>query len=186
MAYRILIAAVLLAGGAANAAVYRWVDPEGLVHYTDRPVPGAEEIKTGPLATYPGQRPGATSRSSGREQGPRPEFYPAFSIISPANDATIRDNTGAVAIQLDLSGDLLEDHAIALVIDGERQPETVRTSTFTISNLDRGTHTLQAMVVDGEGNEVASTAATTIHMQRAAIPPPPSPPPPPPGFRTNP
>lgn len=35
----------LVAGAAAHADVYRWVDARGEVHYSDRWVPGSERIK---------------------------------------------------------------------------------------------------------------------------------------------
>jgi hypothetical protein len=36
---------LLLAGATAVAETYRWVDADGKVHYSDRPVQGAQEIK---------------------------------------------------------------------------------------------------------------------------------------------
>ncbi|MDH3821908.1 MAG: DUF4124 domain-containing protein, partial [Gammaproteobacteria bacterium] len=38
----ILILLALFAGGAALADTYTWTDEEGVVHYSDRPHPGAK------------------------------------------------------------------------------------------------------------------------------------------------
>ena len=34
----------LLAASTALAQAYRWVDDDGITHYSDRPVPGAERV----------------------------------------------------------------------------------------------------------------------------------------------
>lgn len=39
-----LAAACLVWGGLATAEVYRWVDEDGEVHYSDRPVQGSESV----------------------------------------------------------------------------------------------------------------------------------------------
>jgi glutaredoxin len=41
--------ALLLAAPAATAAVYKWKDEEGHLHFSDRPVPGAEAAELKPI-----------------------------------------------------------------------------------------------------------------------------------------
>jgi hypothetical protein len=43
--YAIAALAGLLLAGSASAGVYKWVDQDGKVHYSDKPVAGAEEQK---------------------------------------------------------------------------------------------------------------------------------------------
>ena len=46
MQIRLLTAvALILLAGVALAQAYRWVDKDGVVHYSDRPEPGAEEVQ---------------------------------------------------------------------------------------------------------------------------------------------
>ena len=53
--FKVLIAASLcLLSAAASAGVYRWVDADGRVHYTDKPVQNSE-----PVDTHSGQPKGA-------------------------------------------------------------------------------------------------------------------------------
>lgn len=54
------VTAVVLAGalGVARADVWRWVDPQGITHYSDEWVPGSVLVKTVK------QHPGSASRSS--------------------------------------------------------------------------------------------------------------------------
>src|SRR5450755_41738 len=54
--YRCLVALSLLTlGGSGLAATtYRWVDAQGVVHYSDTPHPGAQEIQLTGAQTYHG------------------------------------------------------------------------------------------------------------------------------------
>lgn len=160
---------LLLVTCTASADVYKWKDDKGQIHYSDRPVEGAELVKSIPLSTY--KSPPLPSRLAADDEQPpaSPTGYKTFTFVSPANDATIRDNAGNIAVQLSIDPPLQEGHSIAMTIDGNRAPTTVKNTTFTLSNVNRGTHTLQASVVDGEGNTLIETATTTIHMQRASI-----------------
>lgn len=40
----LLVSALLVATVPASAEIYRWVDAQGHVHYSDRPVPGATRV----------------------------------------------------------------------------------------------------------------------------------------------
>ena len=42
----------LAAGLAAAAPTYRWVDAQGQVHYSDRPVEGAQEVELKDIQSY--------------------------------------------------------------------------------------------------------------------------------------
>jgi hypothetical protein len=42
-------------------------------------------------------------------------------------------------------------------------------ATFALSNIDRGTHTLTAEVVDGNGSVVFTSNQSTFHLQRYSI-----------------
>src|SRR5579863_7149001 len=43
-----------LAGAVMSAVTYRWVDAQGVVHYSDTPHPGAEVIQLSGAQTYHG------------------------------------------------------------------------------------------------------------------------------------
>ncbi len=161
---------MLLVASASSATVYKWKDEEGRVHYSDRPVEGAEVVKSVPLTTF--KSPPASSPSSANSTQQKDEDsanYTNFAFVSPANDTTVRDNAGNIAIQLSVDPPLRQGHSIVLTIDGTPLQNKMQATTFTLSNLDRGTHTLQASIVDSEGETVTETAATTVHMRRASI-----------------
>src|SRR5260221_6427667 len=72
----VVFAALALVSGAASASIYRWVDADGRVHYTDKPVENAEpvNIRTGqpkgaiPLDTAPAPETKLTSEQRAQKQ----------------------------------------------------------------------------------------------------------------------
>jgi hypothetical protein len=46
----VVLAALLVAGAAAADKVYRWVDRQGQVHYSDQPAPNAQEVEINAVA----------------------------------------------------------------------------------------------------------------------------------------
>ncbi len=61
---------VLLAATSAYCEVYKWVDPDGTVHYSDQPAPGATQEET--LNIRSGAAAGA---GTGAQKAPGPKTY---------------------------------------------------------------------------------------------------------------
>lgn len=152
----------------AVAGVYKWVDPDGTVHYSDKPQPGAEEVRVPPPQTYtPTPYTPITPRP---EATAAPAEYTSLSIASPAPDANIWDNTGAIPISFSIEPalDSGRGHQLVVLIDGKTLPPTKSTST-TLENIERGSHTLQGQVVDAAGNVLISSPAITVHLHRQSV-----------------
>ena len=146
--------------------VYKIIGADGTVTYSDKPSKGAEEVEVPLGSTYtPAARPPYTTPTP-RETTKKPKetTYSALTIESPANDATIRDNTGNVSINIVFSPALAKDHQIQFLIDGNLASSGSSTST-TLSNLDRGTHELTVRIVDGAG-EVLVSQSSIFHLKR--------------------
>ena len=60
----------LLAATSAYCEVYKWVDPDGTVHYSDQPAPGATQEET--LNIRSGT---ATGSGTGAQKAPGPKTY---------------------------------------------------------------------------------------------------------------
>jgi len=173
-----LIAGLVLAATAtmAVAATYRWVDRNGVVHYSDRPQPGAVIVEMRPAQTFEAQPgSGSSSASAGTQtasasnsQAPA-AAYESFEIFRPANDETIQ-NSSEVSVRLRLEPVLNPAHSIWLYLDGKRVDGLSTTgSEFTISNVARGTHSLTAVVSDGQGNPVIRSSAVTFHVRQTSV-----------------
>jgi hypothetical protein len=167
---RILILLVLFAC-QANAEIYKSVNADGEVVYTDTPTQGAERLKMPALPTY---TPPPVPTSTSYAPVPAPEkadFYKSFVIASPANEETIRNNLGILNIEAQLTPVLQVrlKHRVQFFLNGEPYGMPIGNTSLTISNLDRGDYTLSATVLDADGNALISTDKTVLYMKRNSI-----------------
>ena len=148
--------------------IYTWIDEKGNRMYSDAPREGAEvmEIKKGTDYTPPDSSIPDWNSMKPKVVLDEGEAYSHFAIVSPSNDATVRNNSGIIQVALDIRPKLNEGDQIKLEIDGVAV-ESPGSSIITLSNVDRGTHTLVAYIVGAKGKVVATTSAITIHMHRA-------------------
>lgn len=162
----IVVTLLVVCGTAAAAGVYRTVSPDGEVTFSDRPTPGSEAVKLPPVQTFqPPPLPAGAPAGSPAEEATK--GYESFAVSAPQNDASIRDNTGNVSIQLAINPALRPDHTIDIIMNGQTIGNG-RTLSITVRNMDRGTHTVEAAVRDQGGREVARTSPITFHLLRAA------------------
>ena len=56
---------------------------------------------------------------------------------------------------------------VVILLDG-RPVARGATTSFPLAGIERGTHTLQAQVVDGKDNTLVASQAVTFHMWQAS------------------
>lgn len=95
--------------------------------------------------------------------------YTSLVITQPAAEETIHDNTGTLAVELALSPALQieQGHRIKLLLDGTAMPVTGTTS-LTLTEIDRGAHSLQAAVEDQSGAVLIVSEPVSFYMWRAS------------------
>lgn len=156
--------------GTAQAEIYTWTDGAGVVHFSDRPEPGAKTVHLQESQTYsPPPASGAQQPpSNGVPQG-KTSPYESVQIIDPVNEVTIRNPQGFVPVTVEVKPKLAEGDGIQLVLDGRVLGKPQQTSAFTLQNLDRGSHTLVAQVVNEKGTVQSSSKAVTIFMMQPRV-----------------
>ena len=180
MGFRLaLIIGLVAASSVAVAEIYKTVDANGNVVFTDiAPVdrsgqPAPQPVTVTPMNTYdsPTQAPPATEAD---DEATAPTYYSQLTVTSPAADETVRDNGGYVEVQVALTPALRAGHRMLLVFDGEPTEIEAVSGGFQLTNVDRGTHTAGARVVDRRGNVLIESAASTFNLMRIvqAQPPP--------------
>lgn len=163
---KVLVFLLALTCFTAQAAVYKSVNENGEVVYSDSPGPGAERVRLPKLQTYKPQ-PVPTLKSVKRAPI-KNAYYSAFSFSKPNNDITIRDNLGVVHTELKLvpALDSGSGHRIQFYLDDEPYGPPVELLAVTMSNLDRGQHRISASVLDGRGNVLISAEDVVVHIHR--------------------
>ena len=162
----ILLAALAAFAGQA-AVVYKWTDSDGVVHFSDQPVPGAEKIYTGASNTAvsvpTGQNAGSTTDA---EKTSGALDYAEFSITSPSPEQTFfGDNP--VNASLALSPSLKPGQIVTWHLNGTEVADQGSTATaITLPRLDRGTYSIGATVTDPASGQSRSTNEVTFYVRQ--------------------
>lgn len=179
----LLVFALLVSGWVmAETRIYKTKDANGNVIFTDvPPVKGgkpADPIVLKETNTWAG--PGtdkATKRTpwivdeKGEETPDVFVPYSTLSIVYPANDASVRENSGHVTVTVNILPPLAVNQQLRLLMDGKIMGQTSATS-FPLENVDRGTHNLLLEVVNSAGQSLQQSSVTTFHLQRYHLPAP--------------
>ena len=165
----LMLFAVMLAllSGLAQSEIYKSVSANGEVSYSDKPSPGAKRMQKRELSTY--TPPALPVRQTRRPARPASsDYYKSFSFIKPQNNATIRNNPGIVMVEVKLDPGLQNNlgHKIQFYLDDEPYGPPVDNYAVTLSNLDRGEHTLSASVINADGKLQISTLDVDVHLKR--------------------
>ncbi|MDX1443059.1 MAG: DUF4124 domain-containing protein [Gammaproteobacteria bacterium] len=175
---RLLILALLLAP-AAMAGTYKWVDENGKVHYSDKPVEGAEEVKLPELPTYEGKavatpRSESAAPAAGEEEGEdegsdQPTGYESFGFISPKEEQVFWNIGLKLPVQLSLSPSLRPGDRVKLFLNGQLKAGPSRSLSYTLDGVHRGTWTIRAVVEDARGSTVATAGPVKFFVRQTSV-----------------
>jgi hypothetical protein len=153
---------------ASGAPAWTWVDANGQVHYSDRPVPGARQVDLAGAQAFAGQTPiRSAGRSSGGPAAPPP--YQAIDVVSPAEQETLWNIGGTLNVQVRSQPTLQPGHRFDIAVDGERRNLNTTSGRVSVPNVFRGTHTLEVLVLDAAGMEIMRSPARTFYVQQTSI-----------------
>lgn len=166
-----LLALLVAAGAFADA--YTWTDEDGVVHYSDRPHPGATLVELGE-SSAPRPRPttqsGATAPAPGSEDeqdAPSATGYQSLEIASPAAEETLWNIEATLNVVLALTPELKPGHQIRVYFDGT--PQMVGGTRFRLDEVYRGVHNLQAEVLDGTGQLIIRSRPSRFYVQQNTV-----------------
>jgi len=155
------------------APAWTWTDSNGLVHYSDTPVPGAKRIELGSAQGFGPAQGGSQRRASqapaSQASTPNEQSYSAVTIVSPTQQQTLWNTGGEVSVQLTTEPSLRQGDRVDLVLDGQRRNLDSASTQITLADVFRGIHTVEAVVVDSSGRELARSAATSFIVQQTSI-----------------
>ena len=164
----------LLAAAAASADVWRWVDENGVVHFSDTPVEGAEQVDVSASARTTGARvyrDTSPSTATAGDQQPAEEQetfrYQSLTIASPAAEETLWNIEGILSVSLSVSPALQPGHRVRVYFDGE--PRMVNATSFTIDEVWRGVHNIQAEVLDETGRLMIRSQTNRFYVQQNTV-----------------
>ncbi|WP_304640091.1 DUF4124 domain-containing protein [Pseudomonas sp.] len=171
-----VLACSTLLSASLSAGVYTWTDAEGNRVFSDQPRPGSTEVQVGPTNTVETPPPAQFNRpaSQPERQGAEEPAYRRLAITNRQDDEAVRANDGQLTLTVETDPPLSRSHLLRAEIDG--QPASVpvpgngaNLHQLLLTNIDRGTHSISAVVVNARGEVVQRTAPLEIHVQRTSL-----------------
>jgi hypothetical protein len=162
-----LFTLLLLAAAAHAATIYKWVDDNGVTHYSDQPNAGAQKVKVQDAQSYTAPASSADARTTQAQPpaGGGQAVGMACAIDSPGNDEVIF-NTFTVSGHLSINPPPQGNRQVVMVLDGKQLPGVASGNSFSINPVDRGTHSLAFQVVDSTGQVLCQSASITFHVRQ--------------------
>ncbi|MCL1075717.1 DUF4124 domain-containing protein [Shewanella dokdonensis] len=156
---------------AAQATVYKWVDKDGNIHYSDQPHADAQQVQlrenTSNQVSMPPVKPISVANDSEETTEQKTRYQ--VSIVSPHHEETIRDNAGDFTVTGEVQPQLASGHYLQLYIDGVATTDAQASALFSLKDIDRGEHQLQLKVVQQNGKVLASSSEITIFLHQAGL-----------------
>ena len=156
MRIALILASLAVTLVAQSQEIYRWVDKNGVVHYSDQPdSPNAELINVIEPNAYEAQgqeqagASGAGDSGEPEEDEPAVSPYGSLSIVSPTPDQVFFGADAVVNVAADLQGTLRPDHSVVFFLNGNRKQADGLSTDY--SGLARGTYFLRVSIMDGAG-----------------------------------
>lgn len=166
---QVLLPVMLLVTASAGAAtIYKWVDANGVTHYSDQPYPGAKKIEVEAAQTYSAPPPprAAVSKSAAANEGPP---YKACELFKPSPEEVFF-NVSTVTAKLRLDPGLRAGDKASIALDGKVLRDIpLAGADFTLTQVDRGTHTVSAVVENLAGEIICQSPSVTFHVRQASI-----------------
>ncbi len=165
--------ASLLAAAVAAADAYRWVDEDGVVHYSDRPREGAERVELSDTNTVEIRTPARRNQAGNGqddaddEDAGAPVRYESLEVASPAAEETLWNIEGVLNVSLSLTPALQPGHQVRVYFDG--QPRMVNGTSFQIEEVWRGAHNIQAEVLNEAGELMIRSQPHRFYVQQNTV-----------------
>ena len=168
---KLLLALVLLSlFSAAHSEVYRW-EENGKVHFSDVPRKNADKLQLQKLQTFKSKpvRRGRYATPSRTKPNKVPSYE--LQIKQPSNEQTIRNNAGIVDFTFSVEPRLNAGagHRIQLSISDTEIENKIVGMRYTGKNIARGSHSVNAKIVDREGKPISPEVSVQFYLHRRSI-----------------
>lgn len=166
--------AVCLWAFNTHAELFKWKDADGNLIYSDQPPPGKnkadseiEQEELPQIISVPAPKETSVTRIRANKQPSTKVSYEELTIVSPVHDTAVRENSGNVKVTVRVLPENFAEKGgiLAIYMDGNEISKGSDT-TVQLLNVDRGTHTLKAELLNSSGHVVKATRPTVFHLQR--------------------
>jgi hypothetical protein len=164
-----IVLGLLTAVTAHSTVIYKWTDANGVVHFSDQPVPGAEKVVTAgksSINSYSGA--GSTATGQPAKAGTATPVPPVVTIISPQPEETFF-NDEPINVRLSLKV-LSPDQTVTWHLNGkELTDQTPSTMEFVLPNPGRGTFAIAATITNQATGDSQTTPGVTFYVREPSL-----------------
>jgi hypothetical protein len=164
---RILFTLISLGCSVALATiVYKWVDENGVIHYSDQPHPNAQKLQVQGVQTYSSSAAAVRAPVEAEQSSASENPYKGCVIAQPLNQQTLQ-NAQSVSIRVQVEPLPRGGDRIFMTMDGQGlnggQPTGM---SFNVTPIDRGAHSVQAQIRDADDQVLCQTPTVTFYVQQ--------------------
>lgn len=151
---------------ALVADIYKHVDENGKVTYTDSKVDNSEKVDLPPINTQPPQKILAP-KPSPTPRNPHQSLVPIkVSLVNPTHEQQIGPAFKTLTMSVSSNRDLKGKELFQFFMNGLPVTQPTSDTTVTVGPLKRGKNTASVKVVMPSGKVVASSTAVTFYVIR--------------------
>jgi Domain of unknown function (DUF4124) len=146
---------------AADQVVYRWVDQNGVVHYSDQPHPGAVKVDLGApqVVNFKVQATVAAPAVATTPPKAAPPHYD-IRILAPAPGTTLWLADFEADVDVSVSPALASPYQLQYELDGSALGRPTTSTRLRVKDVYRGTHTLTVTALAPDGATAGSASST--------------------------
>jgi len=157
----------------AHAEIYKTVDANGNVTYTDKPSDNAIPVtipktNTVPSTSAPTTPANQTTTTDTTMNDPTKKPYTKFEISSPVDQESIQ-NQPILNVKLAVSPNLQDNDVIQIYVDGGPAGNALHQTSFALTIPNRGTHILSATLFDKDMKLLMRSNSITIYVHQAHL-----------------
>lgn len=159
-----LLLLVVLPTLAQQSGVWRWVDEQGVTHFSDRPRPEAEQVEVKPANIFQAPRiaenRGSRQVAGGADDGP---LYTLVKVVTPEDQSVVWGLQTEVVVEVETEPtlDIGAGHRLRILLNDVEQTGS------TVSNFTRGSQYIRAVVEDLEGRVLGTSDPIEIFVRAA-------------------
>jgi hypothetical protein len=166
---RTLFTLMLLAAPlVAFATIYKWVDENGVVHYSDQPHANAQKVQLGTPQTYNAQRYSTPADGPPPDPSQQQPVTTTCTIVAPTDQQSI-ENTDEVPVEVQISPPPGPNAQVVIMMDGRTVASSPGSSQFTLTGVDRGEHNVTAVVRDRTGRVICTSGGVSFFVRQASV-----------------
>jgi len=171
MRYPLFSLLLFVASASPAAQAWRWVDQNGVVHYSDQPHPGAEPVQVKPApkpgSVVPRYVPSSTDSETTRP-AERVAAVTQCRITAPQPDEVF-DSPETVSMLLQVLPSLPPDLSVQATLNGEPLPWPSRLFAYQWPEPVRGAHVLRVRIVDSRQQSVCESVPVTFNVLQPSL-----------------